>query len=110
MSDLLHFDGLYHSRGRTMDTVTELQRIDQQLDELLYQWGRLPDVAAAIDAWSILEQLEFTKEWPIQEDQLKVLADRIAANSITERQRTRYAELTRVVDANRPIIAQLLSA
>ncbi|MFV9506006.1 MAG: hypothetical protein AB4911_15750 [Oscillochloridaceae bacterium umkhey_bin13] len=93
-----------------MDTVTELQRIDQQLDELLYQWGRLPDVAATIDTWSILEQLEFTEEWPIQEDQLKLLTDRIATNPITERQRTHYAELIQVVDANRPIIAQLRNA
>lgn len=29
--------------------MTELQRIDQQLNELLYQWGRLPEVAATID-------------------------------------------------------------
>lgn len=90
-----------------MDTVNELQRIDQQLDNLLDQWERLPEVAATIATWSVLEQIEFIEEWPIQEDQLKLLADRIAKKPATAQQRTRYAELLQVVATNRPIITRL---
>ncbi len=58
------------------------QDSDKLLDELAYQWGRVPPVAAEIDAWEWVDQL-------------------------SAEQRDRYAALVRLIVQNRPVLRRL---
>jgi hypothetical protein len=83
------------------------QLIDEMLDQLLFQWRRLPEVAAEIDGWDLLEQLDFIEEWPLEEDRLADLEGYVARRRLTPDQLARFAELQRVIEQNRPIIRRL---
>ncbi len=83
------------------------KRIGERLDRLLCEWGSLPAIAAEIDDWDIVRQLDFIEEWPIQEDALADIARHAAAGALTTTQLGRYEELKRVVARNRPIIQRL---
>ena len=81
--------------------------IDELLERSLHHWSRLPRVAAEIDMWDELEQIDFLMEWPLQEDDLEELAELLASDTPTPDQRRRYADLLQLVDTNRPIVNAL---
>lgn len=87
------------------ETVAE--GIDHVLDIALWQWQSLPEVAAEIDEWDLLDQLNFIEEWPIEEDRLLFLERHAADDSMSLEQRARFEELKRIVACNRPIIQRL---
>lgn len=92
-----------------MAHATEVVRqdIDQLLDELEYQWGRLPTVAAEIDTWEWVDQAVFIEEWPLDEERLARLERYVAADQLSAEQRDRYEALVRLIAQNRPILRRL---
>lgn len=83
------------------------QAIDKLLDELEYQWARLPEVAAEIDRWEWIDQVVFIEEWPLEEDRLARLEHYATADHLSVKQRKRYEALRRLIAQNRPILRRL---
>ena len=83
------------------------QEVNQLLDELEYQWGRLPTVAAEIDTWEWIDQAVFIEEWPLEEDRLARLEGYAAADQLSPEQRAGYEALVRLIAQNRPVLRQL---
>ncbi len=79
--------------------------IDRWLAQAEREWSDLPRVAAEIDSWDLLEQLDFTESWPLAEMRLEKLAS--SAEAMSQAQRERYRSLLALVDAHRPILERL---
>lgn len=92
-----------------MDRVSDkvYHHIDDLLDSLTFEWQSLPEIAAEIDQWDPIDQLNFVEEWPIQEDRLMFLERYVARRTLAPDQLTRYEELKRIIRKNRPIIRAL---
>jgi len=54
-------------------------RVDVLLGSLLAAWASLPRIVEQIDQLDLVDQLDFTEEWPLFEDQLRELRQRAAA-------------------------------
>ncbi len=83
--------------------------IDDYLSYLLTEWNDVPTVAAEWDEWADHEQLDFVVEWPIREDRLYQLQQWAEQDLLTPEQRSRYAELLKLVEQHRPALERLLA-
>ncbi|HZS02750.1 MAG TPA: hypothetical protein VFE37_28820 [Chloroflexota bacterium] len=88
-------------------TAETRQDIERQLCHALWQWGRLPEVAATIDDWDQLDQIVFVEEWPLEEERLRTLKTWVAEGRLAPEQRRRYEKLMNLVAKHRPIIERL---
>ncbi len=93
-----------------MAQLTTLQqtRIDHDLDHAFREWGRLPDVEAALDDWPEDEALTFVYEWALEEDRLRRLAGHAERQELTPHQQKRYQDLLALVGRHRPIVNRLI--
>ncbi len=83
-------------------------RAERYLTYLEREWGALPSVASEWDTWDDLARLDFVVEWPIREDRLLELQRWAAEGRLTAAQQVRYAQLLRLVDEYRPVVARLV--
>lgn len=83
------------------------QRTNAQLDSLIEAWRALPEAERSIDRWDLMEQLDYIEEWGAKESLADVLRQKIASPNATDEQRRGYAELTRRMATNRPILDRL---
>ena len=81
--------------------------IDELLDGLTFHWRRLPEVAAEFASWGDLEQLDFLMEWPLQEQDLELLSEHVAAGLATAEQRRPFDDMLRLVERHRPLLGAL---
>jgi hypothetical protein len=88
-------------------TAQARHEIDKLLDQLTWQWERLPEVEAEIDDWDLLEQLDFIEEWPLEEMRLRQPEKYVAEGCLNEEQRARYERLRSTIERYRPIISRL---
>jgi hypothetical protein len=88
-------------------TAQAQHEIDKLLDQLTWQWERLPEVEAEIDGWDLLEQLDFIEEWPLEEMRLRQLEAYVAGGCLNEEQMARYDRLRSTIEQHRPVITRL---
>lgn len=87
---------------------SDQETIDRELDRAERSWGRLPEIATAIDGWPDDEAVDFLNEWSLEEDNLHVLGERAARAELTLQQHARYQRVLEIVARNLPIIARLM--
>ena len=83
-------------------------RIDQYLDNLMRTWEGVPFDAQEWAEWDDLSQLTYAVNWPVNEDQLHMLAQWAEQGVLAPEQRTRYDELLQLVERHRPLLEELL--
>ena len=71
------------------------------------RWQRLPEIAAEIDRWDLVDQLVFIEEWPLEEQRLRMLEQYAADGVLTPAQLARFELLRCIVAEHRPIILRL---
>lgn len=95
-----------------MAQVTEAvhQRIEFLLEDLTSAWRELPTVEREIDAWDLIEQVDYIEEWTPKEE-LRHQLDRLAeGEALNDEQVGRYRELLQLVAKHRPILDRLRSS
>ena len=83
-------------------------RIDQYLDNLMRTWEGVPFDAQEWAEWDDLSQLTYAVNWPVNEDQLHMLAQWAEQGLLAPEQRARYDELLQLVERHRPLLEELL--
>ena len=83
-------------------------RIDQYLDNLMRTWEGVPFDAQEWAEWDDLSQLTYAVNWPVNEDQLHMLAQWAEQGLLAPEQRARYGELLQLVERHRPLLEELL--
>ena len=90
--------------------LTELAKVDRELDRALRAWSRLPTVEAEFAGWPDDVALDFVFEWSLEEERLRRLATRAERGELTARQLERYAQLLQTVKRHRPIVERLIES
>jgi hypothetical protein len=83
--------------------------LGQTIARLEHEWERLAQIAAAFQSWDELDQIDYLAEWQIYDDDLDVIAEAAAVNSLTPKEYESYQRLLRTVERNRPLLNMLLS-
>ena len=84
------------------------QRIDLLLGLSEEAWGELPEIEAEIDGWDLLDQLDVTESWALEEAFLDRLEAYKEEGAMNEGQLARYEELKDLVARNRPVIERIM--
>lgn len=85
------------------------EAIEDYLDYLLRTWQGIPELADEWPEWDEYSRFVFALDWGVPEDRLGQLNQWAAEGLFTPAQRTRYDELLRLVERNRPILNDLLA-
>ena len=83
--------------------------IEDYLAYLFTEWSGIPDLAAEWHEWDEPSRLTFDVNWGVVEDRLATLAYWHAKGLLTAQQCTRYEQLLRLVDEQRPTLERLLA-
>jgi hypothetical protein len=84
------------------------RRIDLLLGSLLERWRAVPRVADEIDGWDLLDQLDYTESWVVEDERLAQLDAYAAQGLLSDEQDEQYRELRLLVTRNEPTLRQLL--
>ncbi|MBI4492783.1 MAG: hypothetical protein HY690_08340 [Chloroflexi bacterium] len=84
------------------------QEIERLLERLTERWQHLPEVAAEIDRWDLIDQLNFTEEWPLEEDRLADLECYAAQGILQPDQLARYQALKELIARNQPLLRRIM--
>lgn len=80
------------------------QMIDQWLEYLTEAWREVPRAVREIDQWDLVEQIDYIEEWTPKDELATRLDQLIVSPAATGDQRSRYGELKRLMEKNRPIL------
>jgi hypothetical protein len=65
-------------------------------------------VADEIDGWDLLDQLDYTESWVVEDERLAQLDAYAAQGLLSDEQDEQYRELRLLVTRNEPTLRQLL--
>jgi hypothetical protein len=83
--------------------------IDEYLVYLTRAWKGIPQLAAEWEEWDEHSRLVFDLNWAVPEDRLLQLRHWAEQGLLTPAQCTRYQELLKLVEKNRPTLERLLA-
>lgn len=84
--------------------------VDWLLDRLTAAWTDIPRVAAEIDGWDLMDQLNFTETWSLEIDRLSRLEQARREHEFTPEQIERYGHLRTLIAANASLLQQIMES
>jgi hypothetical protein len=93
--------------AQVAQTMALAGRINHTLDVAIREWSAVPELAREWPDWEEHSQFSYIMDWPVSEDRLFRLAEWSEQGILSPRQYDRYAELLRLVEQYRPVLARL---
>ncbi len=85
------------------------QRVDLLLGLSEEAWRELPRIEAEIDGWDLLDQLDVTENWALEEMRLNRLERCKEEGAMDAEQLVRFEKLKNLVANNRWVIERIMS-
>lgn len=89
-------------------TFTTQQHIDHLLNYVTAEWEDVTEAAEEWEEWGRDGQILYRLEWPIVESKLERLRSFADRGLLNAEQQTRYNELLRLIERQRPVLDSLM--